>query len=90
VIEPLAKLPAALPGLLMGVRRSRAVEDTFPVDSAEVGECVAQCPALLKSCPKCFDLGVLAEPRVRKIVGVVVFVIVRIHLMAFRNHCDEL
>ena len=50
VIKSLAELPAALPCLFVGIWRSGAVENSFSVDGAEVGEGVAEGPAFLQGC----------------------------------------
>ena len=59
VIKSLAELPAALPCLFVGVWRSGAVEYSFSMDGAEVGESIAERPAFLQSCRKSANLGFL-------------------------------
>lgn len=55
VIEPLAQLPTAFPCHLVGVGRARVVEYPLAVNGTEVGERVAQRPALLERRPESTD-----------------------------------
>lgn len=75
MVEPLAEFPAALPSFFVGVWCSGAVEDSFPVDRAEVGEGIAERPAFFQSCRKSPNLGFLdAVYMDSKIVNFVIFV----------------
>ena len=86
VIEALAELPATLPCLFVGIWRSGAVENSFSVNGAEVGEGVAESPAFLQGCRESPNFGLLNTVYMdTKIVNIPVFFI----SICLWNHCSK-
>lgn len=72
IVEALAQLPAALPGLFVAVWSTGTAEDPFTVMSAKICQRVAKSPALLQSRPQGFDLGLFAATEAENTVVVLV------------------